>query len=180
MRLPRLFRSDPATDSAYALYAEVVRQSRLPAFYLDGGVPDSLDGRFDLIALHAFLLMRRLKGEGAAGQDMAQRLFDIMFADMDRSLREMGVGDLGVGRRVKVMASAFYGRIAAYDKGLAEGEAVLGEALRRNLFGTADPAPPVLQRMADYLRRQVREGETWPAAALLGGQVRFPPPDWAG
>ena len=176
MRLPRLFRRDPWSAAAYELYAEVVRQSRLPVFYLEGGVPDSLDGRFDLIALHAFLALRRLKHEGAAGQSLGQALFDILFADMDQSLREMGVGDLGVGRRVKAMASAFYGRIAAYDEGLERGDTALGDALRRNLYGTTDPSPAALLHMVAYVRRQAKDAENWPAAELLAGQVRFGPP----
>jgi cytochrome b pre-mRNA-processing protein 3 len=176
MRLPRFFRSDPLAAAAYELYAEVVRQSRLPVFYLDGGVPDSLDGRFDLIALHAFLVLRRLKREGSAGQQLGQSLFDILFADMDQSLREMGVGDLGVGRRVKAMASAFYGRIAAYDAGLEQDNTALGDALRRNLYGTTDPSLAVLQGMIAYMRQQVAEVDKWPAAGLLAGQVRFAPP----
>jgi cytochrome b pre-mRNA-processing protein 3 len=180
MRLPRLFRPDPSAAPAHALYFEVVRQSRLPAFYLEGGVPDSLDGRFDLIALHAFLAMRRLKREGQAGQNLAQALFDIMFADMDQSLREMGVGDLGVGRRVKAMASAFYGRIAAYDAGLERDDAALGDALARNLYGTTDPSPAVLSRMVAYVRQQAADSDDWPSSSLLGGQIRFAPPVSAG
>jgi cytochrome b pre-mRNA-processing protein 3 len=176
MRLPRLFRSDPSAASAHLLYCEVVRQSRLPAFYLEGGVPDTLDGRFDLIALHAFLAMRRLKREGQAGQGVAQALFDIMFADMDQSLREMGVGDLGVGRRVKAMASAFYGRVTAYDAGLDRDDAALCDALARNLYGTTDPVPAVVPRMVAYLRQQAADSDHWPVSALLSGQIQFAPP----
>ena len=103
-------------DSARLLYAAVVARAREPVFYTRFRVPDSLDGRFDMIALHAFLVLRRLKEEGADGAALGQALFDVIFSDMDRSLREMGAGDLGVGRRVKRMARGFYGRIAAYDQ----------------------------------------------------------------
>jgi cytochrome b pre-mRNA-processing protein 3 len=95
------------------LYGAAVAQARNPAFYVECRVPDTLDGRFDLIVLHLCLLIRRLRREGETGATLAQALFDTTFDDMDRSLREMGVGDLGVGRRVKAMASAFYGRATA-------------------------------------------------------------------
>jgi cytochrome b pre-mRNA-processing protein 3 len=108
-----------AADAARALYERAVAQARQPGFYTALGVPDSLDGRFDLVAVHVFLLLYRLKRERAAAAPLAQCLFDVMFDDMDESLRELGVGDLGVGWRVKAMAKALYGRLAAYEAGLA-------------------------------------------------------------
>ena len=94
MKLAALFSRSRFNDRAHDLYDTIVAQSRLPAFYQAGGVPDSVDGRFDLIVLHAVLVTRRLGGAGEPGKALAQELFDLMFADMDRSLREMGVGDL--------------------------------------------------------------------------------------
>lgn len=161
----------------------VVEQARRPAFYARLGVPDSLDGRFDMIVLHAALLVRRLRGEGADGTRLAQALFDEMFADMDRSLREMGVGDLGVGKRVKSMAKAFYGRAAAYEKGLVSEDGSLAAALRRNLYGTVEATPPpeVLAAMTAYVRRQAAALESQPAAGILAGSVQFDdPPAVAG
>src|SRR3954454_20479676 len=104
MALTRIFRPHPRRDAAHRLYAALVAAARRPGFFTEGGVPDTLDGRFELIALHAVLVLRRLNREREA-QDLAQELFDTMFADLDRALREMGVGDLGVGSRVKRMAS---------------------------------------------------------------------------
>ncbi len=98
----QLFRRTRRRDSAVALYDIIVAQSRMPGFYLHCGVPDTVDGRFDMIALHAFIVLRRLKDRR---RDTAQELLEAMFDDMDRSLREMGAGDLGVGRRVKTMAT---------------------------------------------------------------------------
>ncbi|WP_374466727.1 ubiquinol-cytochrome C chaperone family protein, partial [Ferrovibrio sp.] len=92
-----------------ALYRAIVAQSRQAGFYREHGVPDSLDGRFDMIVLHSFLVMRRLRRIGAAAEPLSQQLFDLMFADMDSNLREIGVGDLSVGKKVKAMAQAFYG-----------------------------------------------------------------------
>jgi cytochrome b pre-mRNA-processing protein 3 len=108
-----------------------------------------------------------------AAAALAQSLFDAAFADMDASLREMGAGDLGVGRRVKQMATGFYGRAAAYEEGLA-GAAELEEALRRNLYGTVDPAPAALAAMARYLRIAAESLASQPLAALREGRVEFP------
>jgi cytochrome b pre-mRNA-processing protein 3 len=140
-------------DSAAMLYARAVEQARRPEFYSGLGVPDTLDGRFEMIALHVFLLLHRLKQSGEAAA-LAQALFDVMFQDMDQNLREIGVGDLSVGKRVKTMAKALYGRCAAYEAGLVEGDASLAAALRRNLFGTLDAVGDVvLARFCAYLRR---------------------------
>ena len=114
----------------------VVEQARQPAFFTECGVPDTLDGRFELICLHAFFYLHRLKAERPRRAGLCQRFFDAMFADLDRALREMGTGDLSVGKQVKRMAQGFYGRIRAYEEGLAADDSVLGAALARNLFGT--------------------------------------------
>ena len=136
-------------------------------------MPDTLDGRFELIALHSFLVLHRLHAEPAT-QDFAQALFDAMFQDMDRGLREMGTGDLSVGKQVKLMATGFYGRIDAYQAGLAAGDP--GEALRRNLFGTvAEPEAAHVAWFAAYLADQAATLARQPAAAIATGQVEFAP-----
>jgi cytochrome b pre-mRNA-processing protein 3 len=136
------------------LYAKAVAQARQPWFYRDLDVPDSVDGRFDLLVLHMFLLLHRLGGEGPATRALAQALFDLMFADMDQSLREMGVSDMAVGKRVKEMARAFYGRIDAYEPVLAD-PAGLKEALARNLYRGLPVADDKLARLATYVQVQV-------------------------
>src|SRR5437763_2745122 len=146
------FRKDPIAEAATLAYRRVVEQSRQPMFFVAGGVPDALDGRFELICLHAFLYLHRLKHERPASAALGQRFFDTMFVDFDRSLREMGTGDLSVGREVKRMAEAFYGRITAYEEGLAADDAVLRPALGRNLFGTEAPTADRLDAMAQYVR----------------------------
>jgi len=155
-----------------AAYGAIVDRARHPAFFLDGGVPDTLDGRFELLALHAFLVLNRLKRDGAANADFAQALFDTMFGDLDQSLREMGAGDLGVGRRVKVMARGFYGRLAAYERGLGE-PATLADALRRNLYGTVQPSDAQLDAAAAYLRAQAAALAVVPSETLRAGVVPF-------
>jgi cytochrome b pre-mRNA-processing protein 3 len=168
-----LLRRNPLRDAAELAYRRVVEQARQPGFFLDLGVPDSIDGRFELIALHAFLYLHRLKREQPQAGPLGQRFVNTMFTDFDRSLREMGTGDLSVGREVKRMAQAFYGRIDAYERGLAEDGAALNAALGRNVFGTAPTAPANLDIMADYLRRKVALLDAQPTAAVLAGEVRF-------
>ena len=136
------------------LYAKAVEQARLPVFYAEREVPDTVDGRFDLLVLHVFLLLHRLGAEGRETRRLNQGLFDLMFADMDRSLREMGVSDMAVGKRVKEMARAFYGRIDAYEPALAD-SARLEEALARNLYRGAEVKPATLSAMAHYIQTQV-------------------------
>ena len=171
--LSRLFKAKPEEASARALYRAIVDQARQPAFYRGCGVPDSLDGRFELIALHSFLVMHRLKQDHERTAGLAQQLFDILFLDMAVSLREMGVGDLGVGRRVKAMAEGFYGRVAAYEGGLDRGSQALVEALARNLFGTVAPSPAAARAMADYVVREVTGLAAQPVSRLMAGELSF-------
>ncbi|HZB92721.1 MAG TPA: ubiquinol-cytochrome C chaperone family protein [Stellaceae bacterium] len=173
--LASLFRQNPRHLAVHAAYRRIVERAREPVFYTDWGVPDTLDGRFELLALHAFLVLHRLKRDHAETQGFAQALFDTMFADLDRALREMGVGDLGVGRRVKEMARGFYGRILAYEEGLAD-PAALDAALRRNLYGTGVPSDA--QRVlvvADYVHRQSAALAAQGKESLLAGDVEFAP-----
>lgn len=160
-----------------AAYGAIVERARAPLFFTRWGVPDTLDGRFEMLALHAFLVLHRLKADPAA-KGFAQDLFDTMFADLDRTVREMGAADIGVGRYVKEMARGFYGRIAAYDEGLkADGR--LEDALRRNLYGTVAPGAAQLAEAARYVRRQQGALCAAPVAAFLAGAVPFAPLDEA-
>jgi cytochrome b pre-mRNA-processing protein 3 len=154
----------------------VVEQARRPDFFTTLGVPDTLDGRFELICLHAFLYLHRLKAEGAPATALGQLFVDLMFTDFDRSLREIGTGDLSVGRQIKRMAEAFYGRVRAYEDGLADDDDALRAALARNLYGTATATPDQLERVARYLRRETASLSVQDAAALRAGTVRFGAP----
>ena len=189
MVLGGFFKRDPQETRARALYERVVAQARQPGFYRDGGVPDTVDGRFELIALHAFLVLHRLKADPGDTEALGQALFDVMFRDMDQSLRELGAGDMGVGTRVKRMAQGLFGRIAAYEAGLSGPGAELGTeleaALRRNLFGTVTPEPEQVQAMAAYLRGAVDALTKWeplreplrePTNIEAGGPGFGPPP----
>lgn len=177
MSLTTIFRRNRYREPAHAAYASIVARAREPLFFLDCGVPDTLDGRFELIALHAFLVLNRLKSDHEATADFAQELFDTMFADLDRGLREMGASDIGVGRHVKEMAKSFYGRILAYEQGLAAGDEQLSEALRRNLYGTAAPKAENVAAITRYARRQVRALARNPTEFMLTGNLSFGPLD---
>lgn len=161
----RIFGRTERESEAYAIYGALVSQARSPALYLHAGVPDTLEGRFEMVVLHAFLILRRLKAargpEAGPAKVLGQRIFDILFDDMDQTLREIGVGDLSVGKKIKALASSFYGRVAAYDKGLDAPDAgVLEDALKRNVFAEMDPSAVEVTMLADYVRR---------ADAVLGG-----------
>ena len=170
-------------DQARSLYIASVEQARRPGFYTDCGVADSLDGRFDLIVLHVFLVVRALRPSGEAGKRLSDLMFKIMMDNMDMNLREMGVGDLSVGKRVKSMARAFFGRAAAYDAAFdAEQAAAPGEvgedgleaALRRNIYGAEEPESGEIAKLLDYARRAEAALAAEPEAALLSGPVAFP------
>jgi len=173
--LPLFRRRAAQPSAAEALYQALVRQARQPAFYARLGVPDSLDGRFDMVTLHVALTLIRLKAEGSGGTALGQALFDAMFADMDRSLREIGVGDLSVGKRVQQMASAFYGRLDAYEKALGSGPEALKAALARNLYGTVTAEPAQIAAMAAYVGAAAAKLQLQPFAELAAGRIEFPP-----
>lgn len=171
-------------EPAHGLYRAAVTAARAPVFYAVHGVPDTPDGRFDMVALHVFLMLRRLKRDDGTTA-MAQALTDLMFADMDRNLRELGVGDLGVGRQVKALAAAFRGRVAAYDAAFDhDGEGDLAAALRRNVFRADAPADTTtVAGAADVLAAYARAANTalagQAAATILSGIVFFPSPPGA-
>lgn len=173
MSILQLFRRRRSNEAAKQLHRIIVGQARQPAFYTALGVPDTLDGRFELIALHGFLVMHRLKAD-AAGIDLARDVAEIIFDDLDASLREMGAGDLGVGKRIKKMGEAFYGRISAYDAGLATG-GDLEDALRRNLYGTAQASAETLAAAGAYVRNSVNILKKCDFSELLMGHLKFPP-----
>ncbi len=162
--------------AAARLHGAVVARAREPAFYLDHGVPDTIDGRFEMIALHAFAILDRLGREGEPMQGLAQALLDRIGEDLAMNLREMGVGDLGVGRRIKVMGEALFGRGNAYREALADaGDDAVAAALRRNLYGTV---PLVDDRhvagMAAYLRALVSGVGSLDAGLLRRGEITWP------
>ncbi len=137
---------------AQELYIALVQQSRKAFFYTDCAVPDTLDGRFDIILLHVWLELAKLRavhGEKAS-YHTSRLLLEALFDDMDRSLREMGVGDMGVGKRVKVMSKAAYGRLEAYTAA-AGSPGLLADALKRNVYRGTEVTPQALQALVHYV-----------------------------
>jgi len=161
----------------FLLYGAAVAAARQPWFYAVLGVPDTLDGRFDLLSLFAFLLIERLRPEPMPGPVLAQAVFDAMFSDMDVNLREMGVGDLSVGKKVKAMWNAFHGRAIAYAAALASGdEAALEAAIARNVWRGVAPPPGSAAALARLVQAARAELDHQPLVALSQGKVSFPPP----
>jgi cytochrome b pre-mRNA-processing protein 3 len=152
------------------LYASAIAVARRPVFYQDFGVQDSVDGRFDALSLVVILVMRRLKNCGDAGKEISQQLFDSMFADMDLSLREMGAGDIGVSKRVRIMAEAFMGRLEAYVIALDNNDrTALAAALQRNLFRDDKAIDPLANGAVDYVFALAKEITNLEADSLLAG-----------
>lgn len=174
-----LFRKDPLKDAADALFAAAVEQARAPAFYTDFAVEDTVEGRFELLTLHIFLLLRRLKGAEGQSKRLAQHLLDSFFANLDASLREMGVGDLSVGRKIRGLAEAFYGRIGAYQHAMTETDPqLLEETLARNVYETTEPAAGAA--LAAYVRRASASLDEQPLGRLVSGIAAYPAPLAAG
>ena len=164
-------------NSVARIYVRLVDQARRPEFFQQLGVPDTVIGRFNAIALHAFLLLHRPKGESTRADLFAQALFDHMFADMDRNLRELGVGDLSVGKKVKSLAKSFYGRTVAYERGLeAAADGDLEASLLRNLYDGADPEAEQMAAMITYLRTGAARLADIPTERILAGDCDFADP----
>jgi cytochrome b pre-mRNA-processing protein 3 len=166
-------RGSPYDLAAQKLYESAVTAARQPELYRDYGVPDTLDGRFELIVLHIFAILYRLKRDGGQARDLSQALFDTLFTDMDRSLREMGAGDLGVAPRVKRMTEGFNGRVHAYDRALEGSDSDLQDAIARNVYGTVRADEVLVGRMAAYLRRQIEGLSHQRVEDLASGTVEF-------
>ena len=173
MILARLFRQKSGNNHAAAVYAAIVSAGRRPVLYEAYGVADTIDGRFDMVALHAFLVLDRLKTGDSASQAFAQVLTDRIFLEMDRNLREMGVGDISVGKRVRKLAEIFYGRVGAYAPAVQAGGAELGEAFRRNVYPEG-VEPAALQGMVKYTLA-MRDGlARLDPARIAQGELQFP------
>jgi cytochrome b pre-mRNA-processing protein 3 len=170
---PSLFgRRAPSIE---ALYGAIVAQARAPIFYRDYGVPDTVNGRFDMIVLHVGLFYLRLAGEAEPLRAQAQAVFDAFCADMDDNFREMGVGDLAVPKAMRRVGEAFYGRLQAYGAALAADDAAaLETALARNVFSGAGGANAA--RLARYVRAAAGALAAQPAGDLTAARLVWPDP----
>lgn len=173
----RLFGPNERRKRAERLLQAISDQARRPAFYERLGVPDSLDGRFDLMSLHGLLVFRALQGKGREGAELAQTTTDLMFEAFDDALRSLGVGDSGIPRRVKTMGKAYLGRAAAYAAALDAGdEAGLRDALARNLYRGAPPEGDPLAWMSVYVLRQATRLSALPLQPFADGVLGFEEP----
>ena len=152
----------------------IVAQARTPVFYREYGVPDTVAGRFDILLMHVALVVERLMREEPA-KAFGQALFDRFCTDMDDNLREMGIGDLSVPKKMRALGEAYYGRTQAYRAALAEAsDAALIEALARNIYGGGKD--DAATRLAAYMRLAVRDLAAQPSEQMAGGRVHFPDP----
>jgi cytochrome b pre-mRNA-processing protein 3 len=181
------FRRGDSNRNIHGLYGAIVAQARLPVFYTHYGVSDSVEGRFELIVLHLMLVLRRLGEEGGVasergpalgpGSAVGQRLFDVFCRDLDDNLREMGVGDLAVPRRMREFGKAFYGRQAAYGAALGAADPrELEKALARNILAEGDAGEKAAP-LARYMRAAAAQLEVQPEDALIAGRAVFPSPE---
>lgn len=155
-------------------YSAVVAQARKAEFYESLGVPDTLDGRFDLIVMHASLYLKRLRAAGREGRELSQAVFDNMFDNLDQSLREMGVGDVTLPKKVRAMVEAFYGRAAAYDAALAEeSDEALAATLERNIYAGKSAPKDAIERLGAYLRRSAKALANASDEAILANQFHW-------
>ncbi|WP_340645242.1 ubiquinol-cytochrome C chaperone family protein [Phenylobacterium sp.] len=175
MLLDRLFRPKPALTAGRALYAAVVDQSRTPALYEAYAAPDTVEGRFEIYTLHVFLLLDRLKRQGPQASETAQALFDTYVSALDAALREMGVGDLSVGKKMRKLGEAFYGRVKSYETAFDSlpDIAALNALLVRTVYAEAPSggAPKLL----DYVLAQRAALADQPLDRLLTGDVAWSP-----
>ena len=172
-----LFQRSSKNDFPHHIYTAIVEQARNPAFYTRYGVPDTIDGRFEMIVLHLFLYFFRIGETDTALRELRQDVFDVFTSDMDRSLREMGVGDLSVPKKMKVVAESFYGHLKAYEAALKEEHDALAGTIERNVFAEIPDRAEHARLLAAYMRESVRLLKTSDDRALLKGRVAYPDPE---
>ena len=165
-----LFRKNTATKPVFAVYNAIVAQSRQPRLYAEWGVPDTVTGRFDMISLHMTLLFRRLRARDGAPHDFSQAVFDLFFKDLDRQLREMGSGDMGVPKRIQKMGKLFFGLLAAVNDALDNNDVDALEAvLIRNIYG--EEGSPHARQLAQYVIAEYDGLAKQPVEAILAGNI---------
>jgi cytochrome b pre-mRNA-processing protein 3 len=161
------------TTTARQLYGSSVAAARNPALFRDICVADTMEGRYEMVVLHVGLLVRRLTAAGEQGKALGQAVLEEMVTALDDDFRELGVSDLRVGKKVQAAASAFYGRMRAYDQGLQSPDpAALTEALARNVPASGE-GPLAADRLAAYVRATETALNDQPVAALCEGKVLF-------
>ncbi|MEI2301552.1 ubiquinol-cytochrome C chaperone family protein [Ensifer sp. MJa1] len=160
-------------ERQYALLTSAARQ---PYLYTDLDVPDTVMGRFEMLSAMLILYFRRTRASARPGQEIAQEIIDAFFEDVDHSIRELGVGDAGVPKKMKKLASMYYGRLEAYATALEEKDGVaLAAALRRNFHPDGGDAAPTMDALAAYLLAVEAQLVDVDEAVVEAGQLRIPP-----
>ena len=174
--LKRLFRPNPAYEAGWSLYRTAAAQARSPGFYASAHAPDTVEGRFELYMIHVILLAMRLRGHGARAGETSQVMFDAFLRGLDDAMREMGVGDLSVGKKMRKLGEAFYGRVHAYEAALASlpDRAALEALVARTLLADAKDADP--GPLADYVVSQHAALATQAVDRLCAGEVAWGAP----
>ena len=167
------FKNKDLSNNVDATYCIIVDQSRNPSFYKELLVPDNIDGRFDVLTLHMFFIFSRLKKEEQKAAQFSQLLFDTMFVDMDQSLREMGVGDLSVGKRVKDMGKALLGRLEVYDRAFEGVDSEIEASIVRNIYRGDRTRLREVKRLLDYSKRSIRELSATATEDILEANFKF-------
>ncbi len=171
--LKRLFGSGSGRVAGERMYAAVVSQARQPAFYARLGVADEIDARFELYTLHMLLLVMRLRDDGEAGREAGQALFDVYVAALDDTLRELGVGDTTVPKKMRKLGEQLYGRMATYEPLLKAGdEAGLSSALARNVYDRPEASEAGL--LSVYALKARASLENQKMSDLSAGRVIWP------
>jgi len=163
------FNKNPDTKVAELYYKGIVAMARNIKLYEKGGVPDTFEGRYELIVLHSHVFIRRLIKSGTVGKSISQKIIDILVKDFDNSLRELGVGDLSVGKKIKKMLEGYYGRAEAYEKALYDGPKSLVTALKKNLYGSIEPANLEIEYIRNYICNLRDELDVKSDSELSGG-----------
>ncbi len=171
--LKRLFRQSPAYAAGQSLYREAAGKARDPDLYLRAEAPDTVEGRFELYMIHVILLAMRLRGEGRRAQETSQVMFDAFLRGLDDAMREMGVGDLSVGKKMRKLGEAFYGRAKGYAAAIDTPDE-LRALIARTLFAEAPDADRRAAPMAAYVARAHAALAVQPLDALLEGRATFP------
>lgn len=169
----KFFTPDPMQQQAHEAYVAIVSQARDARFFRDWKVEDSLDGRFDVIVLHLCMVIARLEKEPQTPQvkEFIRILSEVFFSDMDRSLRELGASDTGVGKRINKMAQAFYGRLKAYNEALAAGS--ITEAITRNIYREKAPEASISAAWQGYINSVSETLAGQSAEQLMQGRIIF-------
>ncbi len=172
-------RTRPERDISAALYGAIVAQARTPALYTELGVADTVEGRFEMVVVHLALVLRRVWQGDEADRTVGQATFDVFCREMDDALRALGVKDTSVGKRMRKLAEAYYGRAGAYDAALDSGDArALTEVLGRTVFGGGD-APVAAEALAAYMAAANRNLAATPVERVIAGDLAWPVPQGA-